>query len=225
MSRILSLVALIALAFTPVAALADYQITVVLGSGLTQDFSQMCSSQNGLWNCSSGGSLTVHDSFGSCTFSFQSTHPVFGQNSWSVFTSNGCSYNFQGQETLRLNARTHAPGPTPTPFNPPHTPTPAPTPTPVPQPALLVLTLKSPLTYVSGPCVAVPSSGGQLGSGPSYNCSGSGTIVVKAGAKLTCAIGITPPPTWQANGSWTAIMTGTCRNVLKGGNQLDIRPR
>lgn len=193
--------------------------TIEVGTQISFTSGQ-CSVINGnqhLLNCSNSATFT--DGFGQCSYAISKTTDPFTGYTWhaSVFPTS-CTYQWTSQSSIRVYGRTTQPGPTPTPFIYTATATPAPT----PAPAVLIATVESPLGYVSGPCIALPSTGGQLGGPPRYRCTATGTIHIAAGTKGTCTFGIVQPGTTY--GTWGLTSTGTCGHALKNGDELDIRP-
>lgn len=194
-------------------------LTVEVGAQITFS-SGACSTTNGnpsILTCT--GSALFHDQYGQCSYAIWKTTDPFTGYTWHVSVSPpSCTYQWTGPSSIRVYGRTSQPGPTPTPFIYTATATPAPT----PAPAVLMLTVEAPLAYVSGPCSALPSTGGQLGGPPTYRCTATGTIQITGGAKVTCAVSIVRPA--ATYGTWGVSSTGPCGRVLKGGNELDIRP-
>jgi hypothetical protein len=194
-------------------------LTVEVGAQITFS-SGACSTANGnpsILICT--GSALFADHYGQCSYAIWKTTDPFTGYTWHVSVSPpSCTYQWTGRSSIRVYGRTSQPGPTPTPFIYTATATPAPT----PAPAVLTLTVEAPLGYVSGPCTAIPSTGGQLGGPPRYRCTAGGTIHIGAGSKGACTFAIVQPGTTY--GAWGVSSTGTCGHALKSGNELDIRP-
>jgi len=215
------LLSLLGLAIAPVPATASSAMSFTLQTdGQISFVSGPCSSNGSILSCSPGNAI-FHDNYGTCTIYISKSNDPFTGGTWSLTDFGGsCPYQTTGAASAKVLHRTSQPTPSPTPFN-PHTPTPTATPAPTPVPAVLRLTVESQLTYVSGPCSANPVVGGQLGGPPTYRCTATGTIAVKAAHNVACSFAIVRPAT---NGvPWAVTKTGVCTFALKSGNELDLR--
>ena len=210
------MLSLLALAIAPTPATASSAMYYTLQTdGQISYVSGPCSGNGSVLSCSPGNAI-FHDGYGTCTIYISKSTDPFTGGTWSISNFGGsCPYQTTGAASAMVLHRTSQPAPTPTPFV-------LHTPAPTPAPPVLTATIEAPLLYVSGPCTANPVTGGVLGGPPTYHCTATGTISVKASQKVTCTFAIVPPTT--TGGTWGVTKTGVCTFALKNGNELDLRP-